>query len=77
MKRVDEVLNKMMSRMVSLDLVEIFGDLACFVNSVEKKGARLVVKVSDPTVLFVLRRMECEIRKKIPDIEEIRFSLSN
>ncbi len=77
MDKVGKFLHKIMSEAVSVDLHEVFGDLDRFIDSVEKKGKRLVIRVSDPTALFVVRRMEGKVRDAFPDVEEVRFLLSN
>ncbi len=76
MNKIKSLLSNILSRTVSLDLHKVFGDLDRFIISVEKKGKRLVVKVSDPTVLFVLRKMESKVKAEFPDVDEVNFLLS-
>lgn len=76
MDRVNKFLGNILSRTISVDLHTLFGNLDKFITSVEKEGKRLIIRVSNPTVLFVLRRMEDKVKGEFSDIEEVRFLLS-
>ncbi len=76
MDRVNKFLGNILSRTISVDLHTLFGDFDKFITSVEKEGKRLIVRVSDPTALFVLRKMGDKVKGEFPGIEEVSFLLS-